>query len=109
MPVSFKEDRSNGFSFIEAALVIVALVIVGAVGYLFYHNSTKKPVSTAQSSVSQVVTPAGTTASIAQLAQQGADTEANIDSSSDNQTEQNAVSSDSAVSNVGSAYNENNL
>lgn len=113
MTASFNRETSRGFAHLEILLVAVAVVIVGAVGYLFYHNiiANKSTDDTVSSTTNKSVAPApaGTSARIDQITAQDAATEAGVDSNADTQSEQNVTSADSAVSNVGNAYNENDL
>lgn len=112
MTASVKKETMHGFAHLEIVLVGVVIVIIGAIGYMFYHNviANKSDANTVNSAMqTPAAAPAGTTASIDQLTQQAAAAEAGVDSSADAQSEQNATSADSAVSNVGGAYDENNL
>lgn len=105
----YKTFNSGGFAVLEGILVIVAVVGVIAVGgYVLRHRASVAS-STVSSTTPAPVTPAGTSASIGALTQQDAQTEATTDTSSDSQAQQTSTSSDSAVSNVGGAYNESDF
>jgi len=113
MRIPLQKDNNAGFAAVEAVLLVVILAIIGGVGaYVAQQkHAADATLTSASAKATQVKTPvtAGTTASIDQLTRQDAQTEANIDKSADSQTQQNATSSNSAVTNVGGAYNETNL
>ena len=109
---SYKENNA-GFAAVEAVLLVVIVAIIGGVGaYVAQQKHTAD--ITLNSSSSKTVpakTPvaAGTTTSIDQLMQQDALAETNIDMAADSQAQQNATSSNSAVTNVGGSYDETSL
>jgi len=108
------EVRSTGFAIIEALLIMVIVVSVVVVGAYVLHqkhkaDNTLSKASTITSTTSTEPKANGTTASVNQLTQQDAQTEAGADNAADSQAQQASTSSNSAVSNAGGAYNENNL
>lgn len=113
MTASITQEKTRGFAHLEILLIGGIVVIIGAVGYLFYQNIIAN--KSADNSVTSVANtspspaPAGTTANIDQITQQDAAAEAGVDSGTDTESEQNATSANSAVSNIGSAYDENGL
>lgn len=108
-----KSWRTPGFAALEAVLVIVVIAGIVAAG-LYVFNKKHQVASTsnaANTASSQPATPPinGTSASVSQLAQQAANTEASVDTSNDAQAQQSITAANSAAGNVGGAYNENNL
>ncbi|HUY85365.1 MAG TPA: hypothetical protein VMU97_02510 [Candidatus Dormibacteraeota bacterium] len=106
-----RQDKSAGFAIVETLLVLIILAaIVGVGAYVVRqkHNANSTLGSTGGTATS-VKAPSGTTTGIDQLTQQDAQTEAGIDSAADSGAQQSATSANSAVNNVGGAYNETNL
>jgi hypothetical protein len=108
-----KKDRSVGFAIIELLLLVAVFAIAGGMVYVYFQNSAK----TTQKSVvvdstkSQTITdpvaptaPAGTTSIITQLTAQDAQTEFSVDKAADSETQLNAISANSAASDVGGAF-----
>lgn len=110
MKLSKQEDKSAGFALIEMVLILVILTAIVGVG-VYVMRQKQNANSTLSSNGSALRTKAqpGTAASIEQLTAQDAQTEAGVDSSADNQTQQDATSANTAVSNVGGAYDEASL
>lgn len=109
-----KNEGGAGFAVVEAVLVLVIVAgVIGAGAYVYsahHKKSTDTEASvTNTSSTTQAVPLNGTTSSIDQLTQQDAQSEANVDKSADAQSQSAATSANAAASNVGGAYNENNL
>ena len=100
-----QQTGASGFTAVEAVLVIVVLAAVVGVGIFVVHREHAAN-TTANT---QAAAPAGTSASVDQLTQQDAQTEAAVDGQGDSQVQQDALSANSAVSNVGGAYNESTL
>jgi uncharacterized protein (UPF0333 family) len=102
---------NNGFSAVEALLVIVIVAAVVGTG-LYINHRHKSKVTSSTSSVAKAPTPSaqpGTTASITQLTQQDATTEQAVDKNYDSQTQQTATSANPAAANVGGAYDASSL
>ena len=114
MSISIKRSNSAGFAAVEGFLILVILVAIAGVGAYVLHQkkvadtSLNNTAATSSTAATPTATT-GTTASIDQLTQQDGQAEASVDSSSDTQVQQNAGSANAATSNVGGAYNENNL
>jgi len=104
----------QGFGVVEALLVIVIVGAVASIGVYVVrqknHTDTLLTKTNTTSAASTAAAPsAGTTASIDQLTEQETQTEVGVDHSADAQIGQDAVSANSAATNVGSAYNEANF
>ena len=113
MRVPLLKDNTAGFAAVEAVLLVVILAIIGGVGTYVAQQKHTADSTLASSNSKSVpartpVTP-GSATSIDQLTQKDAQAEANIDKSADSQAQQNAISSNSAVTNVGGSYDETNL
>lgn len=108
-----KSEGGAGFAVVEAVLVLVIVAgVIGAGAYVYsthHKKSTTDASLTSSSSTNQAVPLNGTTSSINQLTQQDAQVEGNVDKSADAQSQATAASANTAASNVGGAYNENNL
>lgn len=110
MKLSSDKSGSAGFTLVETVLVLVILAAIVGVGvYVVRQKQNANSTLSGTSSGLRTKAPAGTSASIDQLTGQAAQTEAGADSSADNQTQQNATSANTAVSNVGGAYDEASL
>lgn len=109
MKFALQKKENAGFAVIEATLAIIIIAAILGLGlYVMKQRNTSSSInSTSSALVPQA--QAGTTASIGQLTQIDAQNEAGVDSSGDNQTQQNVSSADSAISNVGGAYDETTL
>lgn len=110
MKASSSKGRAQGFAVVETLLILVIIAgIVGIGAYVLRQKNNAN--STLSSSTAPAVTsaPAGTTAAIDQLTQQDAQAETSVDSAADAAAQQAATSANSAVSNVGGAYNETSL
>lgn len=109
---SLSQTGTAGFAAIEAVLVLVVVAaIVGIGGYVLQQKRTANstPGAHGSSSLAQSASPPGTTASIDQLSQHEAQSEAGVDKSADSQAQQSVNANTSADSNVGGAYDENTL
>ncbi|HSX53301.1 MAG TPA: prepilin-type N-terminal cleavage/methylation domain-containing protein [Patescibacteria group bacterium] len=100
----------RGFAMVEALLVIIIIGLVVGVGYWVatQRNSTKSPTSSAIPA-GQAAAPVGTAAAIDTLTQQDAQSETAIYTKGDTTDQSNAQSTNSALTNLGGAYNETNL
>lgn len=99
------KDKSAGMALVEAAVAVLVLgVIVAGSMYVINH----RPASSS-STTNTVTAQPGTTASIDQLTQNDAQTEQQASTKADAQVQQDALSANSATSNVGGAYNESTL
>lgn len=101
--------RQEGFSAVEIVLVLVIVAAVVGVGYYVWHQGQSNQLSNNSSTPATTKAPAGTSASIDQITTQDAQTETAVDNGADKQTGQNATSADTALNNVGGAYNETSL
>lgn len=100
----------KGFSMVEAVLVVVIVAAIAGVGlYVMKQKQQTNKTVSSNSAATHANPPQGTSASVDQLTQQDAQTEAGVDHAADNQTGQDATSANSAVSNLGGAYNETSL
>ncbi len=112
-----------GFALIEIFLSILIVVVIAGLTVIYFtkmNESTllvKKSDSNSNNGVSesssqpltQITAPSGTTDNINQLLQQALEAEKNIDSSIDASILDNATSPDSAITNIGGAYDASNL
>lgn len=109
-----------GFVMFEAVLVVVVVAVIVGVGYYVIHNhrTTTTPVANSTTSNSnsstpnlsnQPTAPLGTTTSIDQITEQDEQSEAGIDNGADSVAQQQAVSPNSAISNLGGAFNASTL
>lgn len=99
---------STGFGAIGIVIAAAVVLIIGALGYVFYQRMNQQPATTTAANTAVTAQP-GTADSIDQLTQQDAATEANVDSSADTEATQDSTSADSTVNTVGSAYDENSF
>lgn len=101
-------ENKQGFALVEGILLLVIVAAVIGVGVYVIHQKHKSEKTLASNSgtSAQTKAPAGSTASVDQLTQQDSQTEASVDSSADGTAQQDAMSANSAVSNLGGAYNE---
>lgn len=101
------ENHSAGVAVVEAAaaMLILAVLVAGSV-YVINHQPTGANTST---TTSATTAQPGTTASIDQLTQNDAQVEQQADTNADTQAQQDALSANSAATNVGGAYNESTL
>lgn len=109
---TWSRPESSGFAAIEALLILIILAaVVGIGGYVVQQKrtATKTLAAPSLSSVTPQATASSTAASVEQLTQQEALSESGVDKTADNQVQQSASSTARADSNVGGAYNENNL
>lgn len=97
-------DNSSGTALVEVAVaaLVLAVLIAGGV-YVMNHRAAAPSTNTATA-----VQP-GTTASIDQLTQSDAKSEQQIYSNASTQAQQDALSANTAASNVGGAYDESTL
>jgi len=108
--------RNRGFALVEAVLIVLVIAaLVGIGAYVVQHRtSTLNSSSTGNTSASNngsgsnssAVPANGTTASVDALTQADANSESGVDTKADTQAQQDAGSANTAVSNVGGAYNE---
>ena len=104
------QKSQQGFSAVETVLVVVILAAIVGVGYYVWHQGQSSTTLSDNGNSSKTTkAPAGTSASIDQLTTQDAQTETAADNAADGQTSQNATSANTALTNVGGAYNESNL
>jgi len=106
-------DRQHGAAAFEVLAAIVVLVLIaGAGAYVVHrdHNSSKTTnLGTLSSDGQATAAKPGTTSYIDEVTQQAAATEQNTDNSYDSQYQQAATSANTAMSNLGGAYNESTL
>lgn len=96
--------QSAGMVPVDAIIAIVVVAAIVGVGvFVIQHRQTPSTASTIPS------VTAATSASIEQLTQGDAQAEQQADKNADTQSERDATSANSAVSNVGGAYNETTL
>jgi cytoskeletal protein RodZ len=90
------------------AVLLVVVAVVGAGVYVMQQRTltTTTAATTKQQSSTASSSPSG---AIDQLIQSEANSEATTSTSSDAQGQQDALSANGSVSNVGGAYNESNL
>ncbi len=100
----------TGFAMVEAVLVLIIIGLVVGVGYWVttQKNATKTTASSA-TPTGQVTAKTGTTAAIDQLTKQDAQAETAINAKEDSSDQSNAQSTNSALTNLGGAYNETSL
>jgi uncharacterized protein (UPF0333 family) len=104
-----KNSKMAGFTIIEGLLILVLVVLIVGVGAYVIHKKGKKTTAAASVSATNQAASPGSTSSIEQITQQDAQSESNIDGAADSQIQSNLNSSNGSTSNVGGAYNENNL
>lgn len=113
MHVPIKKDNSAGFAAVEAVLIVVIIAVIGGVGayVLKQNNAANHSLSSASHADNTAAIPvsAGTTASIDQLTQLDAQSETDAYTAGDTQTQTNTSDANSAVTNVGGAYDETSL
>jgi cytoskeletal protein RodZ len=111
MGTTIKREGGAGFAIVEAVLIIV--IILGVVGAGFYvytknhKNSTNNATTTASTTTNVPIN--GTTSSVDQAANAEAQSESSAETAADAQNQQVVTNANSAASNVGGAYNENNF
>lgn len=107
MSVKLNRDTSSGTALVEVAVAVLVLAVIVAAGvYVMNHRAASNPdTSTNTTAAAQP----GTTASIDQLTQSDAIREQQVYSSAAAQAQQDALSANTAASNVGGAYNESTL
>ena len=98
-----------GFAALEALLVVVVVAAIVGLGVYVMHQKDTADKNLNSTATSKTAAPAGTAAAIDQITQQDAQTEANVDKNNDNSVQQAAGSDNTAVNNVGGAYDENSL
>lgn len=116
MRVNTRKSADGGFAVIE--LVLVLVIVAGIVGigvYVFKQkqnaNDLTATTATTVPTVKSVakVPAAGTSAAIDELTNTDASAEMSASNGSDNQLQQDALSANTTVSNVGGAYNESSF
>jgi len=107
----YKSDRKQaGVAVFEVlAVVVVLALVVGAGMYVAHKHKTPSQAASNTSNSQTVTTKPGTTANVDQLVEQAASSEQTSASSYDTQYQQAATSSDSAMSNMGGAYNDSSF
>ena len=96
------------FTAVKIALVVVAVGIIGWLGYNMVQNNNKLA-TVKPTPQSQAVPVIGTSASIDSLTTQDANSETAIDSSHMNQDQTNTQATTTAAGNIGGAYDESNF
>lgn len=107
-----KQKKEGGIAVVELVLLLVIVAAIVGVGLYVARQktNTESTLSTANSSNSSVPkAPQGTSASVEQLTEQDASSEAAADHSADTSVQQDAASANGAASNLGGAYNESNF
>ncbi len=100
----FKHKNSiDGFSAVELLMFIVAVIIIGAVGYLVVSNHAGK-----NSAVSSPATLTKSSSDLSQITSSDEQSDKSADISGDSQLENNLSSANSSLNSVGNSYNENN-
>lgn len=97
--------QHNGFALGVVATVVAIVVIIGGLGYVYYTRTHQKSTTAATSVNAQP----GTTGHVAQDITEETESESAAETSADSGAQQAAASVSSGASNVGGAYNENNL
>ena len=102
-----KRTPNAGIATAEMVMVLVVVAaLIGIGAYVLHRNLAAKTSTTA----STINAPAGgTTESIDQITANDAATEQQADKNADSRMQQDATSANSAVSNVGGAYDESTL
>jgi cytoskeletal protein RodZ len=117
------QNNDAGFAIIEALLIAVIIGAIAGVGMyvMKQKNAATATINSATTGTSNstalstsaspkpATTATSTTSSISALTQQDAITEKAVDNSTDAATQTNTTSANSAISNVGGAYNATNL
>ena len=103
------KGKQGGFALLELVLLLVIVAAIVGVGlYVVNQKSTSDNTLSGTGSGATAKPAQGTTASVEQLTEQDANTEAGVDKSADGSTQQTATSADSSVNSLGGAYNEAN-
>lgn len=100
--------RQQGFAIVETALIIVIIAVIVGVGYWVVKQRNKNNLnsSSSMSNTSKITAAAGTTASIDQLTQSDSKAEAAIDQKYEASEQSAVTSTNTALNNLGGAYNE---
>jgi uncharacterized protein HemX len=106
MVVRLYKNKQAGFAVVEALLLIVIVAAVVGVAAFVMHQKHRADQTLTSTNTSAGNAPTGTTASVDQLTQQDAKTEASIDNSADASYQQAATSPNGSLGNLGGAYNE---
>lgn len=92
----------NGFSLGALAAVVAIVVIIGGLGYVYYTRSHQKTATAASAQP-------GTTGHVAQDITAETESESTAETNADNGAQQAVNGVNGGASDVGGAYNENNL
>ena len=108
-----RKNKCSGFAAIKMILGAVVIVTIGgALIYVFIqrgsNSQTNNPGGLSEKTSNTTLSD-GTTSSILTLTEQDAQIESGVDSSSDDFVQQNTTSINSAASNLGGVYDENNF
>jgi competence protein ComGC len=114
---SIRRDDNNGFAVVEALLILIIIAAVVGVGAYVVRQKNQATKTVSSGAPTSAVTTTGSTsqpsqgtsASIDQLTQMDAKSEASVNTAADSQIQSYVNDTNSAASSVGGSYNENNL
>lgn len=98
-----KQANDSGFSVVIVIVAVVAVLLIVAGATIAAFQASNKSDKTPEANTASSITP-GTTNSINQYTEQDFEAESKIDSSADDGVYSELNSADSAVNNVGGAY-----
>lgn len=104
-----RKSKQQGFAIVEAVLIVVALVLLGGVGYYVVAKNGNKTETANQSTTVSTKTAKAPTAEVEQSLNQAVEVEAATDNSAAAEVEKDVDSAVDAASNVGDSFNENEL
>lgn len=99
-----KKFNNKGFAGMEIILIILAIIVIGGVGYLVISNQSSK--NTSLNNITSN-TQGSSTSSISQLTSNDEQADKSADNSGDNQVVNSFNNASTSITNVGSSYNEN--
>lgn len=125
MKISLKKMNGSGFAVLEAVLILVIIGAITGIGsYVLKQNNTKSSIDTSISTneptaeniaatatvnTSKLSAINSTVEDISSILEQDFKDEVDVDVSSDDDVEANSLSSNNEASDIGDAYNENEL
>ncbi len=118
MKIKLQNKDSLGFAIAEIFLSIMIIAAVAGLTVIYFtklnqsttaNTNTNSDTRSSSQPLTQITAPNGTTDNINQLLQQALEAEKNIDTSVDTSILNNANSSNSAITNIGGAYDASNL
>ncbi|MEI7918194.1 MAG: hypothetical protein WCH58_02320 [Candidatus Saccharibacteria bacterium] len=114
MKIKLQKKGSAGFAIIEVFLGLLIVVVIAGLTILYFTQQNKiaatvNTIPDTPTVLTQITAPSGTTDNINQILQQALESEKNIDTSIDSSILDNATSTNSAITNIGGAYDASNL